>query len=81
MNGRLSPSWVAVSVTIVVLAQGQVRCLEGFRPEGSKTTLKPNTMLDGLAAKNFEMDQVQPYSIASFAAILNFLSRSSIEVL
>ena len=54
--------------------------LGGFKPDGSKTTLDPNTILDGLAAKNFEMDHVQLYSMASFAATLSFWSRSSIEV-
>ena len=47
--------------------------LGGFRLDGSKTTLNPDTMLDGLVVKNFEMDHVQPYSMASFVAILNFL--------
>ena len=51
--------------------------LGGLRPDGSNTTLNPDTMFDGLAAKNFDIDQVQPNSIASLAAILSFLSRSS----
>ena len=37
----------------------------GFRLDGSKTTLNPDTILDGLAAKNFEMDYIQPYSMHS----------------
>ena len=46
--------------------------LGGFSPEGSRIILNPDTMLLVLAAKNFEMLHVQPYWIASLAAILNF---------
>ena len=54
--------------------------LKGLRPDGSRTTLNPDTILHGLAAKNFEMLHMQPYCMASLAAILSFRSRSSIDV-
>ena len=46
--------------------------LRGLRPEGSRTTLNPDTILHDLVAKNFEMLQVQPYCMASLVATLNF---------
>ena len=41
----------------------------GLIPEGSRTTLNPDTILQGLPAKNLDILQVHPNSMASFAAI------------
>ena len=51
----------------------------GFIPEGSRTTLNPETILQGLPAKHLDILQVHPNSMASCAAIFSLESRSFIE--
>ena len=53
--------------------------LGGLRPDGSRTTLNPDTLLHGLTAKNFEILHVQPYCMASLAATLSLGGLSESE--
>ena len=46
---------IAIVAKVAVLSQGFGPMLGGLRPDGSRTTLSPDTILHSLAAKNFEM--------------------------